>query len=542
MGELIRSFDWAQTSIGTPDTWPQSLRSYLSLLLNSKFPMLLFWGPELLCFYNDAFRPSLDDNGKHPGILGTKANEAWSEVWDFTGPLVENILAGGGATWFEDQAVPIYRNGHTEDIYWTFSYSPVIDETGHPAGVFVTCTETTKAVTGLQQAQESEARFRTLVEEAPVAMFIFRGEDMVVDTANGLALEMIGRPKNVLGKPLLEVIPELKGSPAYRVFEEVYRTGEPQFGLEALVPLVRNGVLEDRWFNFVYTPYRENGQVVGVMDVATEVTEQVLARQKIEDVVALRTKELAAANLLLAQNNRELEQFAYIASHDLQEPLRKVNTFTQMLKTHLGEVDERSQVYFDKITASTVRMTDLIRDVLDFSQLSNKRQAVEQVDLAKLLEALTADFELVMEQKGAVVHHQNLPTLTANPLQMRQLFGNLLSNALKFTQEGVPPVVSVSSKTLSNEEKATHKDLLAEVDYCLITVADNGIGFGGEYSEKIFGIFQRLHGKAEYEGTGIGLALCKKIAQNHRGEIWATSQPGRGAAFHIILPCPHNAA
>ena len=295
--------------------------------------------------------------------------------------------------------------------------------------------------------------------------------------------------------------------------------------------------MEDRWFNFAYTPFRENGQVVGVMDVAIEVTDQVLARQKIEDVVTQRTKELPQANLLIGQNNRELEQFAYIASHDLQEPLRKVSTFTEMLRTHLGNVDERSEVYFKKISDSTLRMMNLIRDVLDFSQLSTQRRTFEQVDLGALIDSLTSDFELVIEQKEAVIHYHHLPNITANALQMRQLFANLLSNALKFTKEDVSPVITVAAQTLSEEDKSAHKDLLPDVDYWLITVADNGIGFSEEHADKIFSIFQRLHGKSEFAGTGIGLALCKKITQNHHGDIWATSEKGEGATFHIILPC-----
>ena len=134
MGRLTREFDWASTNLGSPEQWPQSLKSILSLLLNSRFPMFLFWGAELTCFYNDAYRPSLGNNGKHPFLLGAPAEAGWSEIWPVIKPLIDQVLSGQGATFSEDQLIPIYRNGQLEDVYWTFSYIPVVDESGSPAG------------------------------------------------------------------------------------------------------------------------------------------------------------------------------------------------------------------------------------------------------------------------------------------------------------------------------------------------------------------------------------------------------------------------
>ena len=151
MGRLTREKDWSSTPLGTPQDWPQSLRTTLSILLNSKFPMFLFWGKDLTCFYNDAYRPSLVKEGKHPSILGTKGEDAWPEIWHILKPLIDQVLAGGEATWSEDQLVPIYRNGKLEDVFWTFSYSPVNDESGHPAGVFVNCSETTDKIIALSR-------------------------------------------------------------------------------------------------------------------------------------------------------------------------------------------------------------------------------------------------------------------------------------------------------------------------------------------------------------------------------------------------------
>jgi signal transduction histidine kinase len=388
---------------------------------------------------------------------------------------------------------------------------------------------------------QSEARFRALIEEAPVATCLFVGEEMRIEVANDIMLRYWGKPASIIGLPLEEALPELKGQPFLDILSNVLSTGKTYISKATGVELKVNDVLGTYYFDFTYKPlFDTNGKAYGIMDMAVDVTDQVLARHKIEEVVALRTKELAEANLLLKQNNRELEQFAYVASHDLQEPLRKVSTFTEMLKKHLGEVDEKSLNLFNKISSSTLRMVQLIHDVLDFSKLSNQHQVFEKVDMNALINHLMSDFELVVEQKGAIVNYGNLPILNANPLQMRQLFGNLLSNSLKFTKERITPVISISSHLLSNEEKALHKELLPEVNYCIITVEDNGIGFSEEHADKIFKIFQRLHGRSEFAGTGIGLALCKKIAQNHHGEIWATSQEGVGATFHIILPCQQD--
>jgi PAS domain-containing protein len=166
MGALIREKDWSNTPVGNPSTWPQSLRTTLSILLNSKFPMFLWWGKELTCFYNDAYRPSLGSNGKHPSILGEAAETAWVEIWPIIKPLIDQVLAGGEATWSEDQLIPIFRNGHIEDVYWTFSYSPVNDESNTIAGVLVTCNETTEKVQLYNKTAEREGQLQFTIDAA----------------------------------------------------------------------------------------------------------------------------------------------------------------------------------------------------------------------------------------------------------------------------------------------------------------------------------------------------------------------------------------
>ncbi len=284
MGELIRNHIWAQTSIGTPDRWPQALQISLGNVLNSGFPMFLFWGEELICFYNDAFRPSLGTEGKHPAV-GKKGKEVWAEIWDFIGPLIDGVMKTGKPVWFEDQLVPFYRNGRLEDIYWTFSYSLILDNDGMPGGVLVTCMETTQAVKTRRNTEEKAQSLRNIIFQAPIAICIFRGAQFVVEIANDAMFEFWGKSSDqVLGKPLFEGIPEAKSQGYEELMRDVLLSGKPYSANELPVTLPRNGVVETVYINFTYHPLREDdGAVTGIMAMATDVTEQVITRQKIED-------------------------------------------------------------------------------------------------------------------------------------------------------------------------------------------------------------------------------------------------------------------
>jgi PAS domain S-box-containing protein len=233
----------------------------------------------------------------------------------------------------------------------------------------------------------------------------------------------------------------------------------------------------------------------------------------------------------LKVSNQNLEQFAFIASHDLQEPLRKIKTFANLLESDL-QLNEKQNGYFRKIKDSSDRMSNLIRDVLNYSRLSNLEDAFEDTDLNTLMNTVLLDFELLIGEKEAKVTVSRLPTLRVMPLQINQLFSNLLHNALKFSNE--KPVVEISSYLLSEQEKSKRPELDAAKNYHCIRFRDNGIGFDPEYSEKIFRIFQRLE-ESNAGGTGIGLALCRRIMENHKGFITAES-PGEGAVFNLVFP------
>lgn len=1059
MGKLTRNYDWENSSLGPISQWPLCLKNTVGIVLHSAFPMFLLWGEELICFYNDAFRPSFGEYGKHPAV-GKKGNEVWAELWDFAGPLLKQVMATGEPVYFENQPVPFYRNGKTEEVYWTFSYNPVYDENGKINGVFVTCVEITDKINYINQLEtskeelefaieatelgvfdldpktgkfsgnarlkewfglspdehiqlelatnviaaedrerivnaikrtltyesggrydeeytiihpvtkkarivkakgrawfdddntayrfngtlqditqnieaqqeiaetnklnnlilksagiglftvnlitgqieynrefatiltgdpdkkelsrkafekyvhpddlsdrqaaliegaktnefyysprviwddgtihrisvmanntldasgkpiafsgtvkditvledqrkalfESEQRFRNMIEQAPIATCLFTGEDMRIDVANDLMLNVWGVDSSAIGKPLMEAVPELEGQPFINILKEIYSTGIPYEAKAAPAVLRLNGVLGTYYFDFTYKPlFDSKGEVYGIMDMAVDVTDQVLAQQRIaenqkqifdsfeqapvgiailsrdnltftmanpfyaelvgrerdvlidkplleivpelkgqgfekliEEVIATgtpyiatevavnimrgdklqtiyvdltyqpryntdksisgvlvvatdvtqqvltrkkietaqtaltdaielaelatwrfnikdntftfserfmewlgfdgttksieevyntlpadyieqvddsirtalipgttgkyesehpvinhitgqiriihaqaqilydadgnpeflsgnaqnvtkerklqqeleflvkqRTEELEAANTgleaainALQQNNMELQQFAYIASHDLQEPTRKISMFSKMLMQNLGKIDDRSALYLNKINSSAERMGNLISDILAYSQLSKNSDLIEMVDLNTVISDCVTDFELVIEESEAEIHTDNLPAIEGIPRQMSQLFANLISNSLKYRRENTAPVIAISS-TLLPAGTAPKYNLDEDTTYYCIEFTDNGIGFNQEYSDKIFNIFQRLHGKSEYSGTGIGLSICKKIVQNHHGHIEASSVKGSGAKFIVILP------
>jgi two-component system CheB/CheR fusion protein len=257
----------------------------------------------------------------------------------------------------------------------------------------------------------------------------------------------------------------------------------------------------------------------------------------LETQVKERTASLKKSNEELKQTNTQLDQFAYVATHDLQEPLRKISIFSKRLQSmHTEELSVEVASYISKIDGAAGRMSQLIQDLLNFSRLLHHERAFSKVNLNEIVNNVLSDFEVLLQEKKGVVQFEELPVIEAIPLQMNQLFYNLINNALKFSRAEVPSIISITSHTLSAEDVEKYPDFNPLLSYVEIVVKDNGIGFNQQFSKKIFTIFQRLHGKEIYVGTGIGLALCKKIIENHQGEIFTFAVEDEGASFHIILP------
>jgi light-regulated signal transduction histidine kinase (bacteriophytochrome) len=282
------------------------------------------------------------------------------------------------------------------------------------------------------------------------------------------------------------------------------------------------------WFAIsVYSPRWEH--FVAVFDVITERKQAEEQIKKLNENLMAQVEQVEVANrelnralTELTRSNQELQEFAYVASHDLQEPLRKIANFSEMLaKKYQGHFDARADRYFGYVSDGAKRMQALINDLLGYSRVGTADFRLIPASLEEVLKEALTDMQTLIRESGARISHDPLPTLRINPLQMRRLLQNLISNGIKF-HDGHPPQVHIAASR--------------EPGDWLIAVRDNGIGFAPRHAEEIFKVFRRLHTKEAYPGTGIGLAICKKIVERHGGRIWAESTPGQGSTFYFTIP------
>lgn len=370
------------------------------------------------------------------------------------------------------------------------------------------------------ELRNSEERYHRIVEEVQDHAIILLDRDGVVLNWNNSAQQLKHFSESeVLGQHFRIFSPEedQKDGIPERLLKEAFDKGRAEHeGWRVR----RDG--SRFWGNIVITAlHDEKNNISGFTKVTRDLTERRTAEQK----MLAYTQELEA-------QNKELEQFAYVASHDLQEPLRKIRTFTELVQQNLHDrlITER---YFAKIHASAHRMSELIKSVLAYSKISRDQNLIEKVDLNDVLKSVISDFELLIEEQRAEVVYEKMPVVMGMPIQLGQLFSNLVSNSLKFTRKN--PSVKITSRRVSADE-VNKNSLLLGTHYHEICVIDNGIGFDQQYEKKIFTMFQRLHRKEQYAGTGIGLALCKKIVDAHHGSISAKSTLGEGTTFCVILP------
>jgi PAS domain S-box-containing protein len=403
------------------------------------------------------------------------------------------------------------------------------DEHGNPArmvGVDMDVTLTKQA----QKTLAEQAHFiRSTNEAIPDILFVMNLETKELVYINHSFEEKMGyKPTQIKNfkQPFFDIVYE-EDKPALLAYLEEMKglsdgvVQETEYRLKAA-----DGTLH--WFRDRNTAFRRNreGRMVEKIGIAQDITEARKAEQALKE-----------SNLSLRYANENLQRFASIASHDLQEPLRKLKLFASILRRFQEQLPEEAKEIILKIHLTSERMSQLIREVLQFSKIAYAPREFVPTDLDTILQNVLSDLELLFQETGTRIQYYNkLPEIDAIPLQIYQLFYNLLTNAVKFRKKDVKPVIGIAFEPLSHDQVRANNNLEPHRNYVDIVFSDNGIGFDTQYAEQIFQIFERLHSVQEYEGTGVGLALCKKIMENHSGEIYAISAEGAGAAFHILLP------
>lgn len=325
--------------------------------------------------------------------------------------------------------------------------------------------------------------------------------------------------RDVEGKSLFDFNPKIKNTRQHEGLVKALEGEVVHFEKENSI--TRPDLFVDTYF----IPYRQDGTVQGVISMSRDISSIVRTEKLLEQT-----------NKELQRSNEDLQQFAHVASHDLKEPVRKVRTFISRLVHEFGaQLPEKAMGYIDRIQSASDRMYSMIDGVLLYSSTNALEQQTEAVNLHTLLREIENDLEVLMRQKNATIITKNLPVITALPVLIYQLFYNMVNNSLKFTKPDVAPLIKVTA-TEPLPEELENAELKDGRDYVKILIEDNGIGFNSSDAGRIFGTFARLHPKDRYEGTGLGLALCKKIVERHGGAIWAEGKEGEGASFHLLLP------
>ncbi len=624
----------------------QSEARFRNLLQEAPVAATLFRGPDLVIEIANELTQQYWWKSKD--IIGKPIAEAAPELESQQMiALLKDIYQRGDTANFSETPITFVKDGVLREGYYTFSIKALHDNSGNIDSILSVGIDVTEQVQARKQIEASEARLKSMIDQTPAPTLVLMGDELVIEQVNASMLQLLGRGEEIIGTPLIVLMPELKGQYIWEQVEKVYKEGITFDQSEVYVPHKRTGEMQDYYYNISYRPLKQDGRITGMIQVAVDVTEQVVARKKLEEseekfrqmadlipqiiwtgkadgfidyynkrwyeytgfegkefgdqswtpvmhpndvpvtlklwydsihkgipfqfenrlknaetgeyrwflnkglpikdktgiitkwfgtstdiheqktiteklesLVAERTQELQ-------RSNEDLQQFAHVASHDLKEPVRKIKTFTGRLQEELaGKLDESATRFIDKINVATDRMSTMIDGVLAYSTTNASKQKSETVDLNEILKNIEADLEIPLQKTGGTIQYYNLPTLKGAPVLLYQLFYNLINNSIKFSKAGVPPQIKISSET----------DTENRVPVARIKVEDNGIGFESEFAGKIFETFTRLNSKDKYEGTGLGLSLCKKIVERHGGSIIATGSLGKGATFSITLP------
>lgn len=521
VGALLRAHDWSQSPLGAPDAWPQSLRSIVGMLLNSKFPMFVAWGPKLGFLYNDAYAEIL--GAKHPQSLGRAFQDIWPEIWDDILPSIEQAMSGH-AVYHENLPFTMNRNGHDEKTWFTFSYSPIHDEHGNVGGMFCACTETTEQVLSERHRAQEIQRLEQLFQQAPGIIAVLRGPQHIFDIANEAYLLLVGQ-RDILGKPIREALPELADQGFFELLDGVFATGKPYFGNEVSVRLQRqsNSELEERFVNFIYQPtFDHRGNITGIFVEGSDVTKTV----KVHRALQASENELRVAS-------RRKDEFLAMLAHELRNPLAPISTAAALLKLCPSD-ENRVRKSSEVIARQVEHMTELVDDLLDVSRVTRGLVTLQEETL-RLNVVLAGAIEQVrplMETKQQSFTSQGADAeflVHGDRTRLIQVFSNILNNAAKYTPSNGHIKLQVHSDDVQVE----------------VIVEDDGMGIAPTLLPYIFHLFtqgERSPDRAQ-GGLGLGLALVKSLLELQRGKISAYSAgTGQGSRFTVSLPLVTSAA
>lgn len=518
-------------------------RSHLSSLLKQVFKQtpaaitIIKKEDYLVEFANDLYLQIVD---KGPEFIGKPVFDSLPELQNQgIRELLDTVMATGNPHIGKELEIHLNRQGKKDKTYFNFIYHPLREQDGTTSGVIVVCFEVTDLVLARMRAEESEMLMEEKVKKRTAELeskndqlqqqkdFIETILDSSIDIISvfdkDLNYVMVNkkfeevydiRKEDVLGRHPLQIWPNLKNSKFYTLINDVLDGSGNQTTNYV-------SVLTGRHYELYAVPIKHHNEMHAILAVAHDNTDIVEAAKRLEE-----------KNNELQKVNEELEQFAYVASHDLQEPLRKIRIFSSILEKNLP-LDIQSKNYFDKIHSSSDRMSRLIKDVLNYSKLSSQLINIEDVDLNEVIESVVSDFELMIEEKNVKIVYANCPVIKGIKLQIHQLFSNLISNAIKFCDKD--PIIEITCVIRTGEDCRKYQQAIEHSSYVEVAFKDNGIGFDPQFTDQIFTIFQRLNEK-QTSGTGIGLALCKKIAENHKGFIRVESTRSVGSTFFVYLP------
>ncbi|MEI6947590.1 PAS domain S-box protein [Paraflavisolibacter sp. H34] len=412
-------------------------------------------------------------------------------------------------------------------VWVSLVVSLVRDSEGQPQYFISVVKDISKRKKAEEALKESEERFRSLADDAPMWVWMADTRAQVFyvnkEELRYLGLSQVGELGNLHWEQYVH--PD-DVDRIYQTYSEAVRTQSP-YTLECRHRNRQTGGYE--WFLFKGVPRFEHGTFAGYIGTAINIHAQKLLTEQLEHLVEERTQELQ-------RSNDDLQQFAHVVSHDLKEPVRKIRTFSSRAASEMGgALPDKVKQYLEKMDQAASRMYSLIEGVLTYASAGATAIDLVPVPLTEIIRGVETDLEMVLQQKEGVLTCEDLPVVEGAPVLLHQLFYNLINNSLKFSREGVPPRISVSYERVKGD-RLPHPLPGANRDYVLIRLQDNGIGFRNEEVDQIFKPFGRLHAKTKYEGTGLGLALCKKIAERHGGALLAEGKEGEGATFTVILP------